>query len=922
MSTFVETKQITLMRYWLFVIELIISILNIQAQDFSGRNYYFNLTTFEGLASNTVGAIQKDSLGFIWIGTKKGLCRFDGCEIKEYPALKGQDIWTIEELDKDTLIIGTVNNLFYFSRCNNTLIKSDISSAIVRDIQKVNSSKFLVATEGGLYLVTNHVSRRIPLGSGVSPCNNVRGLLRENENVYWFATDDGLGRIDLRTLKPTIYRMPSGLTNTNSFICLTKVGQIIYLGSFNKGVFVFNTQNKIFSKVNGFEHNLIMAIQAANDKLYVGTNGRGLKIMSLIDGTIQVVSHKEKEQNSIASNTITAFLYDDGIQWIGTQFGGISYTPLIGSKFRYYSLDSFYSTDYRVRCFYMFPDGDKLIGTRTGLFYTSDSKHIIRTYRAEDTASGLRSEIILYIKEIHGKILIATYGGGIHLFDKNTLSIKDFSKEEPFLYNCFFHFTEDADNHLWFASQDGLYESSFDGHIIRKFDTNNSLLTSNVVYYLFADHMNRLWIGTKFGLCLMDLQTGRIDSRTFKGKIDSEVKYITESSSKYIWVCTDKGLYQINSDLNIVNHYTDKDVLPENEVMSFQEDARGDYWIATSKNILRFNPKSKFHYTYQRLDGLNGLEFNNSVCISKDSLIWWANEGGLLYTDYNGFIHSNRKDIHPLITTCIVGNTSYDCPFLKKNNIIDVPHNTNEVTLKFSNMDYALPYANIYEYKLEGYDDVWIQKRGVNEVRYQNLPAGRYVFKLRNPNNPNQEQQLIINVKRSYTAILIIGGIFILVAVLVFYFRRQIFVLKRRLTNERQFFNSIQQMQGEKVLTEKQTDQLADRLMAYMEEKKPYLNPDLTINEVAINLQCTESDLSQLLNSRMKVNFSKFINTYRVNEIKRRATPEALNKYTLRALAEQCGFKSKTTFYRVFKNITGHTPAEYYKIKGFEVTNK
>ena len=67
------------------------------------------------------------------------------------------------------------------------------------------------------------------------------------------------------------------------------------------------------------------------------------------------------------------------------------------------------------------------------------------------------------------------------------------------------------------------------------------------------------------------------------------------------------------------------------------------------------------------------------------------------------------------------------------------------------------------------------------------------------------------------------------------------------------------------------------------------------------------------LNNHMNVNFSNFINVYRVNEIKKRLNQENLSKYTLKALSEQCGFSSKATFYRVFKNVTGMTPLEYCK---------
>lgn len=333
---------------------------------------YYSITTSEGLPSNTIGAIKKDSSGFIWLGTGAGLCRFDGCEIKTYPVLAGDDIWSIEELDTDTLLIGTVSGFKYFSRKTNEVFVLDIPSTIVKAIKKIDDRRFLAGTEAGLFLVDKHTPRQILLDSGLSPCNHITSIIREDKDVYWFSTADGLGRIDVRTMKPVIYRMKDALSNTNFFICLTRIGNQIYLGSFNKGVFRFDMSDKKFTKVDGFEHNLIMTIEAQGNQLFVGTNGQGLKIMSLTDGSIEIASHKEKIRNTISSNTITSFLYDNGIQWVGTQFGGVSYTPSTKARFFCYSKNDFYTADYKVRSFYMFPDGNKLIGTRAGLFHVSE----------------------------------------------------------------------------------------------------------------------------------------------------------------------------------------------------------------------------------------------------------------------------------------------------------------------------------------------------------------------------------------------------------------------------------------------------------------------------------------------------------------------------------------------------------------------
>lgn len=877
---------------------------------------YYSITTSEGLPSNTIGAIKKDSSGFIWLGTGAGLCRFDGCEIKTYPVLAGDDIWSIEELDTDTLLIGTVSGFKYFSRKTNEVFVLDIPSTIVKAIKKIDDRRFLAGTEAGLFLVDKHTPRQILLDSGLSPCNHITSIIREDKDVYWFSTADGLGRIDVRTMKPVIYRMKDALSNTNFFICLTRIGNQIYLGSFNKGVFRFDMSDKKFTKVDGFEHNLIMTIEAQGNQLFVGTNGQGLKIMSLTDGSIEIASHKEKIRNTISSNTITSFLYDNGIQWVGIQFGGVSYTPSTKARFFCYSKNDFYTADYKVRSFYMFPDGNKLIGTRAGLFHVSEKDGTVRKYSLENHSSKLRSNIILFINKVDDKILIGTYGGGMHVFDEKTLQLGDLSEEEPFLYGCFFHFTQDKAGHLWIASQEGLYQSTADGHILKKYDTMNSLLTTNAVFYVYADSMDRLWIGTKFGLFLMDIKSGKLRTDCFGTPITDEVKCIIEDSHKDIWVCSRSGLYRIGEDLQVADHFTKENLLPDDQVMSILEDRQGNYWIATCEEVVKYTPSENKHCTYQMQNEIDDLDFNNAVVMFADSTVWWTNEGGLIYTSEKNISVTKKLAANPTITSCYVGDVEYDFPYMDQSRGIVLPESGNSIRFKFSNLDYSLPNANVYEYRLEGYDKDWIKQNGVNEVTYKDLPSGKYVFKLRVPDGDVMtEQQTVVVVRKSYSFLIGLFLVAVLIAILIVYFSSKIWKLKRRMTNERIILSTVKEQGKAKktVLPEVKVNSLLDNLLSYMENEKPYLSAKLNISDVSMKLDCTEIELSQLLNNHLNVNFSNFINTYRVNEIKHRLNQDNLSKYTLKALSEQCGFSSKTTFYRVFKNVTGMTPLEYCK---------
>ena len=98
-----------------------------------------------------------------------------------------------------------------------------------------------------------------------------------------------------------------------------------------------------------------------------------------------------------------------------------------------------------------------------------------------------------------------------------------------------------------------------------------------------------------------------------------------------------------------------------------------------------------------------------------------------------------------------------------------------------------------------------------------------------------------------------------------------------------------------------------------MEEGKPYLNPDLKIADLAQHVHHPINEISQALNQDLNQSFSDFVNRYRVKEFKRQMEERAFEKFTLVAIAQKSGFNSKTSFYRIFKNETGKTPADYLK---------
>lgn len=118
---------------------------------------------------------------------------------------------------------------------------------------------------------------------------------------------------------------------------------------------------------------------------------------------------------------------------------------------------------------------------------------------------------------------------------------------------------------------------------------------------------------------------------------------------------------------------------------------------------------------------------------------------------------------------------------------------------------------------------------------------------------------------------------------------------------------------GESLFTEGQVMLLKKELLALMEEERPYLDDKLTLGDLATKIGLTDKKLSELLNKHLGSNFYDFINKYRVDAFKRKVVDESKARFTFLGLAYECGFSSKTSFNRIFKESTGMSPTAYKK---------
>jgi AraC-like DNA-binding protein len=114
-------------------------------------------------------------------------------------------------------------------------------------------------------------------------------------------------------------------------------------------------------------------------------------------------------------------------------------------------------------------------------------------------------------------------------------------------------------------------------------------------------------------------------------------------------------------------------------------------------------------------------------------------------------------------------------------------------------------------------------------------------------------------------------------------------------------------------LNDERADQIFIRLKLHMEEEQPFLKEDLNLAMLAGELEITSNQLSQVINQKAQTNFFNFINGYRVETVAAKFKDPTLAYYSILSIAYDSGFRSKSSFNKIFKETTGQTPLQYRK---------
>ncbi|MGN0036052.1 MAG: two-component regulator propeller domain-containing protein [Bacteroidaceae bacterium] len=896
------------------------------------------LTEADGLSDLLVNAIYKDSLGYVWFGTGISLDRFDGIHIKSYP-LTGSDekrkrVNAMAETEAGLLWMGNGKGLWRLQRQHDLLeqvLPSDIDSPVHALLPGAGGTLY-VGSEKGLFVYRDGLVEQVLLDKNIlSPANAVRGLtFGPTADELWIATMGGLFSFRPADKRLRAYHnQVSADTHACEFTGLARIGQCIYLATMGQGVFEFDIPSSRFSQLSAVDSRLISSLSTdGRNLLYVGTDGDGVHFVDVARRkVVRSLRHKVDGGGALRSNSVYSLLVDrDGLVWVGFYQHGVDYTLYQNNRFEIYTFPPhFDSNNLPIRALSI-RGGERLIGSRNGFYYIDESARRFCSFHMPQ----IRSNMVFCICPYQGRYYVGTYGGGLYVFDPQDMSLRDFDAqtEYPFVRGHIFCLRTDRQGLLWMGTSQGVY--AYRGDRLRHhFSSANSKLPEGNVYEIFFDSTGKGWICTENGLCLWNPSTGDLRTDVFpEGFIHREkIRVVYEDSRHRLYFFPDKGpLFVSDLSMSRFHRLQPGTPLEGRDGLFLMEDADHQMWIGTNGGLFRHDLDRSF-VPYGFIDGIPSPVFTlcPPVCDEQGDL-WFGNTKGLLRLKA-GHLHLPHPHAYETKVTEVCINGKYGVslhPGREKH--LRLLDSQNNLTFRFSDFTYSDPTYLAYEYRLDGEDDDWLTLNGRSEATYYGLSSGRYTFRVRRMGQPDTEATLSLSIARplyhwflgaALIAMLLGGGWRFYVRIKRM--RRSMPAADEDPKPENAPADKPEAgkpaAHAEKYRTvsisPEACKRLAKQLDDLMRREKPYIHPELKIADLAARLGVSAHTLSYLFNQHLQRSYYDYVNDYRIEEFKRLVATEDPGRYTLSALAEQCGFSSRASFFRYFKKATGITPNEY-----------
>lgn len=616
----------------------------------------------------------------------------------------------------------------------------------------------------------------------------------QQPGVLWIGTSKGLNRLDQTNATFTHYRRdpnnPASLSHDMVMAIAADHEGALWIGTNGGGLNKLERKQGAFTRyqfdaedAGSLGGNAVFSIhRARSGELWIGTWGGGLNKLQTAMSTEQnaiIFTRYQQESgnpNSLSSNYVFPIYEDprhDGVLWIGASGGGINRLDPEKNAFallQHNPNDPHSISDNSIGAIYESRDGRLWIGANNGGLDLLDRRRgIVARHKSDpNNPRSLSSNTVEAICESRSGILWIGTANGLNRLERESGRFTRYlhdpvnpsSLSDDAVTSLYESRSGGSAGEFWIGTAAGLNKLDLTNGTFKHYQhepDNPASLSNNYIFALHEDHEGLFWVATNRGLNLFDRRNETAtrylhDPQEPNSLSSNRVLTIHESRNGTLWFGTwGGGLNKLVREGGQITfrHYRESEGLPNDVVYGILEDEAGRLWLSTNKGLSRFDPAAEKFRNYDIHDGLQGDEYNSGAYFKS------AQSGEMFFGGINGLnlFHpghiKDNDDIPPVAITRLTRyntSTAAGDPIIEKGisekEHITLSYRDNILTFAFAALSYRNSFKNQFAYKLEGFNENWIQLGAKDDITFTNLDPGEYTLRVRGSNNDgiwNQE---------------------------------------------------------------------------------------------------------------------------------------------------------------------------------------
>jgi ligand-binding sensor domain-containing protein len=685
-----------------------------------------------------INTLFTDDDGLIYAGTTNGLYTFDGKLFNKINFANAAIRDTVSAIFQDNnkqLWIGFKNgNIAKKINAGLQYIQPDEGTpkvAITAFLQDKQNNIWFATNGEGIYYFNNNHLYLINEAEGLSD-KYVHALALADNGEVLAATDQGINICKVSGSKKMVEVLgPKNGLPDYYITAITAAGNnTFWIGLQEKGFCLYNHTTKQITvppAANSWPYGQVNTLLGTQNNLWVATQENSLLKVPNIN---QPVIHSFAAL--LQKNNINNLLQDnEGNVWMTgaaellcTAADKLNLLPLY-SKITYETIHTILG-DY---------ENNIWAGTDGGLIkYTlASSKIESKNYRIEELNS--KTAITGLYQDAYHNIWISTMGEGIFVMDAATGRYRNVT-ENPLLKKASILSITGTGNTVCAGGLEGvatIFElSDLNKNISSsyKFTNYNDIpnIGNNYIHTVYKDKTGRIWFGTD-GKGITVLQNGQfIHFDKTNGLKDEHVYSFTEDAKGRIWFNTkDAGVYCYDGAK--FKNYSSADGISDLKITTLKTDRLGNIIIVNEKGIDILNPETG---SVSYLNNTQGIATVNTAIESVAADI----SGNILLSTVDGIVVYSplAKTIQQPKT--IINSVQLFLQTINKDSVNSFTHNENGFTFNFTGLYYTNPAEVHYQYKLDGWDTLWVATKD-QSTPFPNLRPGKYTFHVRSSLNEN-----------------------------------------------------------------------------------------------------------------------------------------------------------------------------------------